>query len=184
MSGRSEAEAPQEPAERPRRRGQERSEANSGVRNVICEASGLRGGLVACGHDVRRLRVDVAGYPRSRCPAGDPGRRSRADLSDAGLRTLRTLLYLLAARANSRCLWDTIFVRCCVQAETDANVSACARTHSLRRMVPVLTCPAHPQRVMVAKAADTASSGGSVEKSIFIKATPEECFRVATAYEV
>jgi hypothetical protein len=37
---------------------------------------------------------------------------------------------------------------------------------------------------MVAKAADTASSGGSVEKSIFIKATPEECFRVATAYEV
>jgi len=39
------------------------------------------------------------------------------------------------------------------------------------------------QRVMVAKAADTASSGGSVEKSIFIKATPEECFRVATAYE-
>ena len=75
-------------------------------------------------------------------------------------------------------------VRCCVQAETDANVSACARTHSLRRMVPVLTCPAHPQRVMVAKAADTASSGGSVEKSIFIKATPEECFRVATAYEV
>ena len=64
------------------------------------------------------------------------------------------------------------------------NVRACAQAHSAARMVPVLTCPAHPQRVMVAKAADTASSGGSVEKSIFIKATPEECFRVATAYEV
>lgn len=40
------------------------------------------------------------------------------------------------------------------------------------------------QRVVVAKAeAEAASSGGSVEKSVFIRATPDECFRVATAYE-
>lgn len=39
------------------------------------------------------------------------------------------------------------------------------------------------QRVVVAKADEGSSSGGSVEKSVFIKATPEECFRVATAYE-
>jgi len=38
------------------------------------------------------------------------------------------------------------------------------------------------QRIVVAKA-EAASSGGSVEKSVFIRATPEECFRVATAYE-
>jgi hypothetical protein len=39
------------------------------------------------------------------------------------------------------------------------------------------------QRLVVAKADEGSSSGGSVEKSVFIRATPEECFRVATAYE-
>lgn len=39
------------------------------------------------------------------------------------------------------------------------------------------------QRIVVAKAMEE-SSGGTVEKSIFINATPEECFRVATGYEV
>ena len=39
------------------------------------------------------------------------------------------------------------------------------------------------RRAVVAKAADGESTVDAVEKSIFIRATPEECFRVATAYE-
>jgi hypothetical protein len=39
-------------------------------------------------------------------------------------------------------------------------------------------------RALVAKAAEEESAVEAVEKTIFIRATPDECFRVASGYEV
>lgn len=40
------------------------------------------------------------------------------------------------------------------------------------------------QRALVAKAVEEESAVEAVEKTIFIRATPDECFRVASGYEV